>query len=280
MKRGIKLAILMMGMILTLAPTFVCAFNPGTHLYIAEQVFKDCSPKINLYYGSIAPDLSLYVANPGDWPTAFDNTHHAYLDLGPYAFGSTQKAFSKGWLTHNEEWGADYYAHIDYPPRFGGYGYVIGKAEALSESTCLDPEFAHYAVEVAIDLLLKRNDPKIGAKLLTANLFRSWQDRYLLSKMFVWREGVTDWQTLASAELTFRGLVHRYAMALALPEPLDKQTLAELGVLLASEMYGIEITAVEVGGLLEEAMVLCSEAGDGNYRAVIDYVIEEIKNNI
>ena len=61
-----------------------------------------------------------------------------------------------GWLTHNEKdpWGADHYAHIDP-------GYIVKKAEGLSG---INAEFAHRAVEVAVDLLLKNEDPQLGRK--------------------------------------------------------------------------------------------------------------------
>ena len=81
------------------------------------------------------------------------------MDLRPYAADFDQKAFAAGWLTHNEEWGADYYAHIAYPAN-PNKGYVIEKAEALLEVPGLHPnlnlEFAHYGIEVAIDCLLKK----------------------------------------------------------------------------------------------------------------------------
>jgi len=115
MKTLRKAGTFLIAITLILAPSFVQAFNPAAHIYIADQVFEYCGRKIELYYGSIAPDLAMYVAMPEKWLTAFDDTHHNYIDLRSYAFGSTQKAFAKGWLTHNEEWGADYYAHINYP---------------------------------------------------------------------------------------------------------------------------------------------------------------------
>jgi hypothetical protein len=256
-----------------LGPFTAHAFNSGTHLYIAEQVFQNYTPKIDLYYGSIALDLSLYVAKPEKWPTSFWDTHHDYIDLRPYALGFTQKAFALGWLTHNEVWGADYYAHIEYPIG-NGEGYVIQKAEILSSQIGLDPEFAHYVIEVAIDLLLKNNnDHKLGEKLLLANLFRSWEDRNLLAKVLVFKEKKTDWLTLATTELTFRNLINQYAMALVLPSPYDKKALAELGVQLALEMYGIEVTKEEVLYILEAAIDLCKY----DYKDVIHYAIGQIQ---
>jgi len=159
-------------------------------------------------------------------------------------------------------------------------GYAVKKAELLLDKTDLldegDIDFAHYAIEVAIDLLLKDDDPKLGGKLLLSNLLRSWEDRHLLVKVLVWKERRTNWLTLATAELTFRNLVARYAIALALPSPKDKEAITKLAVQLAQEMYGIEVTPEEVLGILETAIDLCDE----DYKDVIDYAIEGIKDNL
>jgi hypothetical protein len=270
MKKPHRLMIYLLFMALSLSPTLVQAFNPATHLYIAERVFPNSVQKIDLYYGSIAPDLVYYVLQPDKWPTptAFEDTHYEYINLRPYAWGPTQRAFAKGWLTHNEKWGADYYAHINP-------GYVIDKASLLSAKTGIRPEFAHYAIEVAIDLLLKRNDAEIGEKLLKASLLRSWEDRQLLVKVLVLRGKRTDWLTLASAELAFRNLVVRYAWALALPSPQDEQTLARLGAQLAVEMGITTVSPDDVLYLLGIAVGLCED-----YYPVIEDAIEGIKRNL
>ena len=277
MKKVINSTVLLAAMAFIFFAIPAQAFNPATHLYIADNVFPYCTNKIDLYYASFAPDLALYVANPEvNWPTAFDDTHYTYMDLRSDAFGSTQKAFAKGWLTHNEAWGADHWAHIEYQ---GNDGYVIEKAGILlMYYPFLGDDFAHYAIEVAIDLLLKNNhDHKLGAKLLVANWLRSWQDRYLLAKVLVWQQPArTDWLTLATAEFTLRSIVHRYAMALALPSPYDQVALAELGAQLAWEMYEIDVTPGEVGMLLQAALNLC----EGDYEDVIFFTIEQIQNEL
>jgi hypothetical protein len=271
------MGIFLMFIIVSLKSTPVHAFNPATHIFIAERVFPESSHKIELYYGSIAPDLALY-APERKWLTAFHDTHKDFIDFSPAALSPAQEAFAQGWLTHNEGWGADHYAHIDP-------GYLIIKAETLIKVAenhlriDLHPEFAQFAVEVAVDVLLKNDDAKLGEKLVEANLFRSQEDRKLLIDVLVDKERKTDWVTLASKELTFRNLVGRYATALALPTPQDKEALAQLGVQLAQEMYGItDFTKEQLLGLLNAAIDLC-----GDYRGIIDLAIAGInkrKNNL
>jgi len=126
-------------------------------------------------------------------------------------------------------------------------------------------------------LLLRNNDdPKLGKKLLNAILFRSWIDCYLLAKGLFWEEKRTDWQTLATAELTFRNLVSRYAIALALPSPYNEKAFAKLGAQLALELYEIDISQEEVLNILETAITLC----EGDYKEAINYAIEEIQNQL
>ena len=257
------------------------AFSSATHLYIAQHAFG--VQNTDLFYGSIAPDIALYT-DPDKWPTAFGDTHYDYVDLKRYAVFPVQKAFAKGWLTHNELWGADYYAHILNPlgnnvcATTSPNGYVIEKACLLSQGTGIDSGFAHLVVEIAIDLLLRNNlDPKLGEKLMNASSSRSLLDRTLLATALVWnwRDQRTDWFTLASTELTFRGVVDLYAAPLKLPSPYNEQALAKLGARLA-EAYGMDVSEEEVLAILEAAIVLCED----DYEYLVEYVISAIKGNL
>ena len=270
-KRGYLKALCLI-LLVCLAPAPAMSFNSAAHVYIADRVYPASNYKLDLRYGSIAPDISLYVMNPARWPFAFSDTHVDFIELMPYTWTGRQRAFSRGWVTHNEDWGADYFAHIEYPPGSGA-GYVLHKAAVMEAQLGLDPEFGHFAVETAIDLLLKANDPRLGKKLVNANLFRSWQDRKLLVNVFVRRERLTDWYTVVSTELAFRNLVSQYAAAYSLPPPFDRVALADLGSRLARDMYGIEVSPLEVYALLNYAVSLCQ----GDYAAFVNDTIEGIK---
>ncbi len=250
------------------------AFNSATHVYIVDNVYPFTFDKINLYYGSIVPDLSLYVDNLEDWPTAFEDTHHQFTKL-PYVWWNlTQKTFAKGWQTHHEIWGADFHAHGTYPEY---RGYVNLEAEQLMALfPTLNKELAHFAIEVAIDLLLVRyHEPDLGLKLLWAAKYRSQEDFNLLAKTFVTNHNRTDLETLTDAEDIFRDLIIHYATALALPDPLRMLALGDLGAQVAAEM-GVTIDPRKVRWVLRVAMALCQNS---RYMEIIQSAIDGIRSN-
>lgn len=276
MKKLLKLGVLLLVIAAILSPSLGQAFNSATHIYIAERVFPFALDKINLYYGSIAPDLSMYVNQPQNWPDAFMETHYS-ITL-PYAWWNpTQRAFAKGWQTHNEKWGADFYAHGTYP---NYYGYVITQAITLAtipgfEMYLYTPpyfEMAHFAIEVAIDLLLlEDHDPSLGLKLFLAAKYRSSQDLNLMAKAFVW-DNEPNLPTLSGAESTFRDLVINYATALMLPAPFRMTALGDLGY----EISQGTIPPTKVQEILGVAMDLCQ---DTNYYKIIESAIKGISKN-
>ena len=249
-------------------PSHLQAFSQATHLYIADHVFQDSGQKNDLYYGSIAPDIDFFVKQTWKWPTAFNDTHHQFVDLRSFASSPKQMAFANGWLTHNEEdsWGADHYAHIDP-------GYVILKAKGLSG---IPSDFAHLAIEAAVDVLLKNEDPQLGEKLLNALQRHSLKDRALLTEVFVSEQQSTDRLTLILAEMSFRQIMVQYAKALSLQDPDDKNAIAKWGVMLAQRLYRMQVSSDLLLRVLEDAIELCKD----DYKETVDAVIEGIKNNL
>ncbi len=295
MKKILKLTVFTLVVAAALTPSQGEAFNPATHVYIAAKVARQVFPftfdRTDLYYGSIAPDISSYAA-PGKWPNGFCETHYEFIRLHYAWFNPIQKAFVQGWQIHNEKqpWGADFYAHgtcSDCVQSICTYdGYVPVQAERLAwavyaasgDETLLDNlDLAHFAIEVAIDLLLVDNqDHCLGEKLFWAALLRSSEDVRLLAKTFVGQPDDigTDLQTLVSAESTFRDLVITYAWALSLPERERMELLGEIGVQIASG-FGVPIDSTTVQEILHAAVDICSET----YYDPIDAAIQGIIGN-
>jgi len=275
MKKALCFMVLSVSLILVVSP--VLAFNSGTHIYIAEKVYKKLwvPVTLDLQYGSIAPDLAMFVTDPAKWDPlkAFGQTHYDLIDLRPYAWTSSQRAFARGWITHNEQWGADRYAHIAYND---GGGYVTVKAGYLSDITGLPADFTHFAVEAAIDLLLQANKERfLGEKLLLVNLLRNREDQNLLIRVFVWKENKTDLLTLVSTELTFRGLEHEYAKALAGSNVGNIEPMVEFGVAMAKSLYEVDLPADVVRNLLNAAIGMC-----GDYNDVVTATTNGIYNRL
>jgi hypothetical protein len=262
--KKVALTVFFVSLALVLSVIPAQSFNPAAQLYIADHLFPNLANKTDLYYGSIAPDLAMYT-DVAKWPNSFLDTHYTYINLiNPQ--GANQKAFAKGWFTHNEINGADHYAHGIYDPNTGYYigGYVTIQAHALLGLMGLDfppyqyLDFAHFAIEAAIDLLLKQeHDPSLSTKLFLANLLRSPLDRELLTKVLVVQNRETDWINLITTELTFRNLVYKYSTALALSNLSNKNALITLGVQLAQQEFGITATPEYLRQVFDAAIGLC-----------------------
>lgn len=284
MRKYVSLAVVLFIAVICL-PSTALAVNSGAHIFIAEKVFG--SDDIDLLYGSIAPDLSLYVPNPSMWPTGFDDTHYEYASLHPQGWGEPWKRFLVGWEIHNEEWGADWYSHIEYN---GGSGYVVVKAQLMADNVILPampslPPYlaemiAHYAIEFAVDVLIQAtHDPDLGQNLLDVAMYRSDEDIRRLFNILVAKNKVTDKATLYQSEMVFRGLISMYAQALAasnIDSPAGLDPLALFGSALAPDVFGVDIPMETVKNLLWAAIELCVD----DYANFIAGIIGGIKGEL
>jgi len=235
----------------------VQTYNPLAHVYVAGRTSLFWWPKADLYYGAIAPDIAWYAATPEVVAALAEMTHYTYFDLRRYASNPEQRAFARGLLTHNQLWGLDAYAH----GRFGAY--VTIRIEPLmtwaqGRGIPINEAMAEFAIETAIDLRLKQQQPLLPAVLLEAVLCRSWEDQELFGKAYPHNL----WFALYTTEPAFRNLTYRYATALALQSPQDKEALAALGVQLAKQMVspGSPVpNKDQVSAVLTQAVSNCSD---------------------
>ncbi|MCP4645351.1 MAG: hypothetical protein GY851_33215 [bacterium] len=144
------------------------AFGPATHIWIARQVTGQSHPA--LMYGATAPDMSevadLVLGNAAMGSAFRQLTHYEYGRLSP-------SPFADGYATHNERCGADAYAHghRDFDTDEWVEGYVIELADELSADTGADPTAAHGYIELALDMLMRReHGAGTGVQLLAASL--------------------------------------------------------------------------------------------------------------
>jgi len=243
------------------------AFNPGAHIYIATRALQTDDPYV--WYGSVAPDLAWYSSEP----ESLGNLH-TNLDLRLYPITDpVLEAFARGWAAHGEITGADRMAHWEWD--HAREGYIIERARLLTRIPAgrMREELGHKAIEAAIDLLLKRQDPTIGQRVAAAAVAaQNHAVSQFLAGTFV-ANGVDPMAGLTGKGTLDYVLLH-YAGALNLPAPYDLEALATLGVQEAA-MAGYEgLTVDDIKAILEQAMSVCPD-----YMRVINEAIRQVKEH-
>lgn len=264
---------------LVAATAVLQAWGPGTHTYVAYRLKEVGTNKAELLYGAIAPDFNL-LASMSSTDPLFLATHYQALRPWEVAVTPQEKALAWGFASHNEAWGADRTAHIaslTLPDT--GRGYVIQKAEALQQALTLQltaahmdaflpmitPDNCHFILEYGIDLLARRLDPYLGAKLVEAASHRSPQMGSLLARAYAPGYLATGTQ-LATMEGIWRTYMIRYGDILKQPEdkalPMMADFLVDLGIQLGVlQNPGPELrpALVQLIGLaLQDAIALCT----------------------
>jgi hypothetical protein len=245
------------------------AWGSAAHVYIAQRALFTLSP--NALYGATAPDILGYV-DPGLGSWVVDN--HAYYDLLPFADRLPEMMFSMGWMTHNERWGGDYYAHIAPAYAWVKGDQLLSMLEQQGMVPLLGPQprlMTHIAVEIAVDMLLKKQDPLLGVKLYEAAALRSPRIPAFLNSSGAIPLGP---QGIVYAEGMFRDVTMNYGMALAAPNGLEAMALFVSQV--AGEIYGANVSPEQAAGVLQAAMALCQP----DYLPVITMEIRKIQARV
>lgn len=277
MKQVVRLGVVgaLVVVVVVLAGARLQAWNPATHIYIAQKVYPAYAQAPQLWYGAMAPDLSMYVPDPNAWSTAFWDTHWIAPDLRPWARTNAQRTFARGWITHNEMYGADHYAH-GLPPYYLA-GYVTLRANLLAKAATISPDLAHYAVETAVDILMQTRHPELADELMGAVPESPTLVDGLLARVFAWWPlRRTDAATLASAEYAFGNVIQGtpslpgYAIALKYSTVQDYEAMVAVGVQLQQQM-GLPPDPDQVRALLAASIGMC-----GDYETAINLTIKAV----
>ncbi len=160
------------------------SWEKGTHAYIANLIKGGWGQSsVEALYGAMAPDaFNFLLAMPGlayrDF--LYQGTHYEFQKVSDAVRFGYEKPGAMGFISHNNEWGADRTAHTHSLTLDPGKGYVIIKAEMLNAYMMNDPGYAallgdfpgvaleicHNLVEAAGDVILKRYDPSLGSTLV------------------------------------------------------------------------------------------------------------------
>ena len=319
MKKGVVLSLLL-SLLLVGGATRALAWGSATHAFIAGKIGM-IFPMMNANerYGLMAPDLFNYSFDPVI--NSMNPILRAYThgDDGPMGDGflqvwslaswwGYQKNVAFGYIAHNDKWGADFTAHHQAYAN-APLGYVIDKALQLSvildsELTSLglsdaDPtlhylriEVCHNLVETAGDILIKRYDPLIGQKIVSAAILRTPDFPGLLKKAILPAVPAADQAQYEAAivenEKSFRQMMVSYGAILMLPECqvisafTDQMTTLGIQYLYAMTGGVLNLTGQEsavrpvVLKAITESMKLCA----GDYISEINYTTRFVKGQL
>ncbi len=290
-------ALSVVGLMLMIATTPALPWAPGTHAYIAVHAQPGVDA-VNLVYGAMAPDVNQMLSSDQLSPYFFA-THYppdryakqGFPDLWNTAQAmntGTARALAIGFVSHNERWGADYFAHLKSRvyPRYRNVqyphqnGYVWAKAGQLcsllktqlsvADNPLLDKLLAddmncHFVVEYGMDLLLKATlDPQVGAKVVAAAQGR---DASTMQALFAATYKQPSGMMLAGAEPYWSAVLAQYGSALDLPMGQAIPAVAAfLEVLAENQLLGTtldpltraQLTMVIQLGLVD-SMQLCAD---------------------
>jgi hypothetical protein len=254
------------------------SFGVATHLFVAERAseYQWDYLRLQSMYGAMAPDMNALAPREiaADLRQA---THWDYEPVVENALLPIQKAFAAGWATHNEQWGADRYAHID-----PGYVYdwkndelIAFFKEKIPDLDAPDDELKYAAeayIEYGIDLLLEDHDIFLGKKVTKAAVDRVETVPILLSKAYPQFVG----EGLIATEGIFRTAMIAYGKVMSLPRPMDMKTASVYIALLYKSLFGESLTPEISYEFLEKAMELCEQ---DDYFSAVEEVIEQIINH-
>ena len=255
---------LAIAIVLTAAPVAV-AWGPATHVYLAELATGSQRPEV--HFGSVLADMNQMAFHDAEVADALRHlTHYEYDRIAP-------SCLALGFATHNEEWGADWYAHeyflVDDPDDWRQY--LTGKIVEMSETFDLRLVEAEFFLEFGIDYLLRLDEgPAIGRKLVAgAVAFGARQEQLAVDAFAEPLRAMLPRLSPARAEAEVRAAARRqsavtnlYGSALMLNEDAVFQALTQFAA------FYLGYSPVESAAMLAYAIDLCRD----DYRAELDRI--------
>jgi len=277
-------------------PAQVWAWGSATHAHVADRLGAvDGAANLNEIYGAMALDTFNYLFDPPVVAqTLYYLTHHESLRVWQQARGGdwATRSVAYGYISHNDDWGADYTAHHRGLTYGLSDGYVIAKTADLMASSSLLPllglpdpvarELTHIMVETGVDVLIQTLNHDIGQKIMAATQVRTDAFPQLLVQAYAPDlTGLYQGDPVAliyGAEALFRNQMWGYGYALTFAPAQAVPMLADQFAGLANAFlnsYGLNLPlthdqiAAFLGGLINEAMVLCQ----GDFTAEMNQTI-------
>jgi len=190
---------------LFLVSTTAYSWEKATHAYIVDHMKKMGGPhKLAKIYGAMAPDIfnyAFYLVEYDLYDYMHDETHINFMKMWNAVQEKHDKSFAFGFVSHNDVWGADFTAHWMARTTGIAEGYIITKATALHwflwdnfpEYQALSLlgvdydtyiELCHNVVEQSGDIIIKREYPQIGSKIMESGYFKDETFKNLLMQAY------------------------------------------------------------------------------------------------
>jgi hypothetical protein len=250
-------------LLLVLVASTGFGWGNATHTHFSKQLGAHYGfQNLHEMYGAVLVDgFNLVLSDTGQF--IYDKLHHDPMAMFAAAHSCEKRATAFGFVSHNDNWGADWTAHHHAMTLSGG-GYAVlkgmdlasaiqpvlfdilihaGVRSSLAESLSygLAPELGHDLAETAVDLMVKRQvDPAIGGRILAAAQFRPSSvpdllcDAYaqMLVRTFRMRHQEAR-AYIAAVEAAYRDQMIQYGQMFLLPEEQTVLLLAQMNAAIA-----------------------------------------------
>jgi hypothetical protein len=240
----------------------------------------------------------------------YDQTHFHAMKVWNEAKGGTEKDAARGFVSHNNAWGADMTAHTRSLTLDPNEGYIITKAKLLNSLLMNDPSYAalvgsvpdmaleicHDIVEAAGDIILKHADSTVGRKLVELARMPRPEAADLLVRTYADDLAAFSRSTPApmdkrkaekfirAAEAEFRSGVIAYGHLLEGDDTTLIANIVEMYKSLAASFlgsYGIPVPDdATLGALISGALDLSLQICEGDYMNEVLATAEMVKREI
>lgn len=270
--------VLVLGLSMTAA-----AWDVLAHAFIMEQI-KGGPDKANgnEVYGMTSPDFVNYLMGTPYFDWLYNETHKDFMRVWNKAETPAEQSLAMGFVAHNGLWGADYAAHVSALTLADKTkGYVIQKAESIEamfggmglwaqlgidgeEYAPLRLELCHNIIEFVIDLQVWYSNPTIANRVIAAAAGRDASMQHLVKTAYAGLFVAYSRKTgeplnqpaalsiLQGYEHAFQERVALYGSLFASADTMEKaiENLSGYLSVLASQMFGLNITPTQVGQIL------------------------------
>jgi len=294
-------------LVMAICAASAMGWGSATHAYIDEHINnKGPLLTLNQVYGGMAADVFNFMADPQYQPYLATQAHcGGFNKMWRIALLPTAKAQAFGFISHNQKWAADFFAHnYSCPPDnyLPTTGYIQIKAEALYNTDLnikglvdslgygLGMELLRDVIEYAVDILILRQDAAIGQKVTFAALLRSAEFPLLLNSTYAWdfsRAFSLNYfqatRVIAASESQFRQTMIAYGQILAQGEAAATAQIPAQLALLAEQLFGITINPSDIANVIDLAKLYCEgdymDAVDNGINDTIDSVSERMQSH-